>query len=40
MSTGERHAVGTRNGVTVEGDWVWWVKDQLDRRWIRRYASL
>ena len=40
MSTGERHAVGTRNGVTVEGDWVWWVKDRLDRRWIRRYASL
>ena len=40
MSTGERHAVGTRNGVTVEGDWVWWVKDRLDRRWIRRYADL
>ena len=38
LSTGERHAVGTRNGVTVEGDWVWWVKDRLDRRWIRRYA--
>ena len=39
LSTGERHAVGTRNGVTVEGDWVWWVKDRLDRRWIRRYAG-
>ena len=40
MSTGERHAVGTRNGVTVEGDWVWWIKDRLDRRWIGRYAGL
>ncbi len=40
MSTGERHAVGTRNGLVVEGDWVWRVKDWLDRRWVRRYQSL
>src|SRR5215207_1307828 len=23
VSTGERHAIGTRNGLVVEGDWVW-----------------
>ena len=40
ISTGARHAIGTRNGVVVEGDWVWRVKDRLDRRWIQRYRSL
>jgi len=40
ISTGNRHAVGTRNGVVVEGHWVWQVKDWLDRRWVRRYKSL
>ncbi len=40
MSTGERHAVGTRNGIVVEGDCVWQVKDWLDRRWVRRYQSV
>jgi len=40
ISTGDRHAVGTRNGVVVEGHWVWQVKDWLDRRWVRRYESL
>ena len=39
ISTGERHAVGTRNGMVVEGGWMWRVKDWLDRRWVRRYGS-
>ena len=37
MSTGGRHAVGIRSGVVVEGDWVWRLKDWLDRRWVARY---
>ena len=40
ISTGDRHAVGTRDGVVVEGHWVWQVKDWLDRRWVKRYRSL
>jgi len=35
-----RHAIGTRNGVSFEGDWVWHFKDWLDRRWINRYRHI
>jgi selenide, water dikinase len=40
VSTGERCAVGTRNGVTVEGAWVWRWKDWIDRRFMRRFNEL
>ncbi|WP_131114433.1 FAD-dependent oxidoreductase [Lichenihabitans psoromatis] len=40
ISTGSRHAVAVRNGLMVEGDWVWRIKDWLDRRWIARYQNL
>lgn len=40
VSTGERHAIGTRNGLTVEGDWVWRWKDWLDRRFMERFNHL
>jgi len=34
MSTGHRSAIGTRNGIVVEGRWVWRLKDHLDRSFI------
>jgi selenide, water dikinase len=40
VSTGERHAVGTRNGLVIEGDWVWRWKDWIDRRFMRRFKAL
>ena len=40
VSTGERHAAGTRNGIVVEGDWVWRWKDWIDRRFMRRFQEL
>jgi selenide,water dikinase len=40
LSTGARHAVGTRNGVTLEGDWLWRWKDRLDRRFVDRFNAL
>ena len=40
ISTGERHAIGARNGVVVEGDWVWRLKDWIDRRFMRRFDEL
>ncbi len=40
VSTGERHAVGTRNGLVVEGAWVWRWKDWIDRRFMRKFNDL
>ena len=40
LSTGEPYAVGTRNGIVLEGAWLWRLKDWLDRRFIRKYNEL
>ena len=40
ISTGRRHAVAARNGLTVAGHWVWTWKDRIDRRFIRDYTEL
>lgn len=40
LSTGPRHAVGTRNGLTFDGAWVWCWKDWIDRRFMRRFSEL
>jgi len=40
VSTGERHALGTRNGLVVEGTWVWRWKDWIDRRFMRKFNEL
>jgi selenide, water dikinase len=40
VSTGERSAVGTRNGLTFEGGWVWRWKDWIDRRFMRKFNAL
>jgi selenide, water dikinase len=40
VSTGERHAIGTRNGFVVEGAWVWRLKDWIDRRFMRKFNEL
>lgn len=40
ISTGDRHAVGTRNRVTFSGAWVWRWKDRIDRRFMDRFNAL
>lgn len=40
VSTGERIAVGSRNGITFEGAWVWKLKDRIDRRFMVRFREL
>lgn len=40
ITTGERYAVGTRNGLAFEGAWVWRLKDWIDRRFMAQYKNL
>lgn len=40
ITTGDRHAIGTRNGIVLEGDWVWRFKDWIDRRFMARYQRV
>jgi selenide,water dikinase len=40
VSTGERYAIGTRNGIVLEGDWVWRWKDWIDRRFMDKFNKL
>jgi selenide,water dikinase len=40
VSDGERYAVGTRNGLVVQGAWVWRWKDRIDRRFMERFNRL
>ena len=40
VSTGDGHAVGTRNGIVVSGAWVWRLKDRIDRRFMRKFNNL
>jgi len=37
LGTGDGRAVATRGDWAIEGRWVWWWKDPLDRKWIRMY---
>jgi selenide,water dikinase len=37
VSTGERYAFGTRNGLVFKGAWVWRWKDWIDRRFMRKF---
>src|SRR5262249_61802272 len=40
ISTGERYALGARNGFTCEGAWVWKLKDLIDRRFMAKFNEL
>jgi len=36
MSCGSRYAIATRGSWSAEGRWVWWWKNAIDWRWMRR----
>ena len=39
ISTGERHAVASRGNRVFQGKWCWWLKDWIDRRFVRQFSQ-
>ena len=39
ISTGDRHALASWGPWAIAGDWVWWWKDRIDRRFMRRFGT-
>jgi selenide,water dikinase len=40
VSTGDRRAIGARNGLTFGGAWAWRWKDRIDRNFMRQFKDL
>ena len=38
LSCGDRYAIAAWGGLSVEGRWVWRLKDRIDRRFVAKYS--
>ncbi len=38
LTCGARYAIAQRGARGVEGRWVWWWKNRIDRRWMRSFS--
>ncbi|MEO8681623.1 MAG: FAD-dependent oxidoreductase [Vicinamibacterales bacterium] len=39
LNTGDGRAIGEWKGLSFESVWAWWLKDFIDRRFVRRYQN-
>jgi NADH dehydrogenase FAD-containing subunit len=39
LSCGERYAIAAWGSLSVEGRWVWQLKDHIDRRFVASYPA-
>ena len=39
LSLGDAHAIASWGRFAGSGRWVWWLKDQIDRRFVSRYTA-
>lgn len=40
IGTGDRRAVASWGPLALEGRWLWWLKERIDRRWMERWKDL
>jgi selenide,water dikinase len=40
ISTGNRFAIASRGSWAFQGKWCWWLKDRIDRKFMRHFSEL
>lgn len=40
LAAGNRDAAGSRGNLTIQGPWVWRLKDRIDRRFMEKFSDL